>query len=158
MKRAITINNQEIGKRHTYFFNPSTRVSSQGNPLEFDDLKPGHAVLLDFIRTDSGRALNFIRIPELDNLVDIEPIEVSEDLFISGVATGVRATKRTITIRGSRLTQSLTLHVPESVDITNKSKVVKLSSIKVGDAVEFRHHETQEGFVILCGEVTRKSK
>ena len=155
-KQAVTVRNSDTGKRHTYFFNQKTKVMSDGKPLSFDQIKPGQAVALYFTRTDLGRELTFIRIPDLDQRVELEPIESEQDYFVSGVVTGVRPVKRTITIHGPRLTQRMTLHVPDSVRLTRGNDRIKLKSIKQGDMLELRYNETDQGFVIVSGEMTRK--
>lgn len=157
-KQAITVKNIDTGKRHTYFLNERTHVSSKGQEVAFDQLMTGQMILLDFVRTDLGREANFIRVPELDTIIDLEPIDASEDLFISGIVTGVRPVKRTVTIHGPRLTQRLTLHIPDSVVLTKDDEPLKLGRVKKGYSVEFRYQETRDGFIVVSGQVTAAAK
>ena len=154
-KQAVTIRNADTGKRHTYFFNEKTKVTSNGEPLSFEQIAPGQAVVMDFTRTNLGREVNFIRIPELDQLLELEPIDTEQEFYASGVVVGVRASKRTVTIHGPRLSQRLTLHVPTSVTITKDTAPIKLGSIKIGDTIELRYHESAEGFVIVAAELSK---
>lgn len=154
-KQAVTIRNQETGKRHTYFLNEKTRISSGETPFKFEDIQPGQAVVLNFLRTDFGREIEFMRIPDVDEIVELDPIDSNLDFFISGVVTGVRPLKRTITIRGPQTSARLTLHVPESVVIMQDATPVKLRTIKAGDQIEFKYHETAQGYLILSGNFVR---
>ena len=157
-KQAITVRNLDTGKRHTYFLNERTNVRSQDIPLSFAQIQPGQAVGLYFTSTDIGRELNFLRIPKLDQRIELEAIDSEKDYFVSGVVLGIRPVKRTITIQGPRLTQRMTLHLPDSVVFSRDGTSVKLTAVKKGDVVELRYNESAQGFVIVSGELTKKAK
>lgn len=154
-KHAITVRNVSTNKRHTYFLNEKSHISSNGEPVAFEDLAPGQALAMDFFKSDLGREVNFIRIPDLDERLELQPIDSAADYFISGVVTGVRVAKRTVTIHGPKLSQRMTLHIPESVQITENTKPIKLNTLKKGDAVELRYRESAAGYELISGEVTR---
>jgi hypothetical protein len=130
---------------------------SNEETVDFSEIKSGQAVSLDFARTPLGRELNLLRIPELDELTDIDYLDSGDILYISGVVTGVRPVKRTVTIRGPKLTQRLTLHVPDSVVVLHKDVPLKLRKVKEGDEVEFEYQDTSEGYIIIKGEITKRA-
>ena len=156
-KQTVTIRNQATGNRHTYFLSEKTRITSTGNKVEFNDIQPGQAVSLNFLRTDIGRELHLMRIPELDEVVEQNFADSEETLYVSGVVTGVRPVKRTITVHGPKLTQRLTLHVPKTVGIQYSGKPVKLKSISKGDEIEFQYLDTPQGYLITSGALSKKS-
>lgn len=156
VKKTVTIRNQATGNRHTYFLNEKTRIMSNDESVDFNDIQPGQAVALDFLRTDLGRELNLLRIPELDELVEQNFSDSGETLYISGVVTGVRPVKRTITIHGPKLTLRRTLHVPDTVVIQYNKAPIKLGKIHKGDEVEFQYLDTRQGYLITAGQLTKK--
>lgn len=147
-KNSITIRGEKSTRRHTYFLDENSKIMSQGNPISLADIEPGQAVTLNFRRTDSGRMVLMLRVPDPTTDYDIIPVEIEEDYFIAGEITGLRPTKRTVTIRGENSSERLTLHVPEGVRITKRGQSVPLRALAKGDMVEFHYHETDQGFVV----------
>ena len=152
VKNTITVKSDVSGKRHTYFLGDTTRLMSQGKPMRFIDIKRGQKVSLAFRQTDSGRELQTFRVPNPEDILEIIPVEIDEVLTISGVVTGVRPIKRTISIRSEDYSERLTLHVPEGTKITRNGEAVSLRKLAKGDNAAFKYHITEEGYVIVSGK------
>ncbi len=135
-KNIITVTNIDTGHRHTYFINEQSKISSQGDAISIQELQRGQAVAMDFKRTDSGRVIDFLRVPNLDNLEDIPITQETEKIYASGAITGIRSKLRYIVIRGPRIHLRRSLYVPTNADISMNGKPIKFSQLRVDDLLE----------------------
>ena len=156
-KNTITIQGNNSNKRHVYFIEPNTRISSKGEGLSLADIKRGNQVALSFKQTNSGRELNSLRVPNPDDIVELIPVELDVEYSISGTVSGVRPIRRTITVKPKRSTELLTLHVPEGTMITRDGAQVPIRGVQKGDVAEFRYHVTENGYVLISGRSPKPS-
>lgn len=152
---TIVVQGDVSGKRHSYFIENSTKLMSQGKPIGFADIKRGQKVSLSFRQTDAGRELNVFRVPNLEDIIDIIPVEIDEELTISGTVTGVRPIRRTITIRGEDSNEKLTLRIPLGTKITRNGEAVAITKLIKGDRATFRYNITEEGYMIISGRAPK---
>jgi len=155
-KQIITVTNLDTGKRHTYFLNEKSKISSMGQKITLEDVKPGHAVAMDFKRTDIGREVEFLRVPDLDSTQPLPEISEEAEYFISGVVTGVRPKLRYVTVRGPKVTLRMSIYVPDNAPIYMGDQKVKLSKVSRGDVLEVRYRESEFGFVLVSGDLMKK--
>ena len=154
-KNTITVKGDVSGQRHTYFIEDSTKLMSQGKTISFSEIKRGQKVSLAFRQTDQGRELLTFRVPNLDDLIAVIPIEIDEEFTISGTITGVRPIRRTISIRGEDRTEQITLHVPEGTKITRNGKPVRIGKLLKDDKATFRYNITEDGYILVSGRAPK---
>ncbi len=154
-KRTLTIRNERTGKRRTYFLASDTRVSSNGQPMSLASVKKGNMVSLRYRETDQGREITSFRVPDPSEIVEIIPVEVTEELTISGTVTGVRPALRTLTIREDETRQRQTLTLPDGVRISREGRPIRLSGIEKGDQISARYRVTDRGWIIVTGRSPR---
>lgn len=156
-KQIVTIINSDTGKRHTYFLNERSKISSKEKVLTLDDIQAGHAVALDFKRTEIGREIDLMRVPELDKLAEIQEIDTESKYFISGTVTGLRPDRRYVILRGPRIMLRMSLEVPKDTKIMFDGRTVDFSKIKIGDVLEAEYRETAQGYQLVNAEIVRNN-
>ncbi len=156
-KRTITIRNADTGKRRTYFLDEGTRISSEGNAIALNRIRKGNEVSLRYRATDRGRVIETVRLPELSEIVDVIPVEITEVQTVSGRITGVRPSLRTITIRDDATRQRRTLKIPEGVSITRDGEPLMLRNIERGDNISARYRVTDRGLILVTGRAPQPS-
>lgn len=154
-KQTITIRDEASQRRRTYFVADGTRLSSKGQPIRLSQIKKGNTVSLRYRATDRGREIVSFQVPDLDDDAEIIPITIMGEQTLSGRVTGVRAGKRTITIRDDDTRERLTIKVPEGVSIRQAGVAIPLSDISRGDNIAVRYRVTEQGFILVSGRAPR---
>jgi len=150
-RQTITVRNERNGRRSTYFVAADARLSSGGQALTLREIKRGNVVTLRYRATDEGREIITARVPDPGDIIDVTPIEVTAEQTISGRVTGVRPSKRTITIRDDATRQRRTLKIPEETRISRAGSPVRLNNIKRGDDITARYRVTDRGLILVTG-------
>ncbi len=149
--QTITVRNEETGRYRTYFLTPDSRITSRGSTIALSDIKRGNGVTLSYRRTDRGREITSVRVPSPDQTQDVPMPVTSGEQSISGTITGVRPSKRTITIREASTRERQTLNIPEGTRITNDGEPLSLRDLQRGDRITARYRVTERGPVLVTG-------
>lgn len=150
-RQTITIRTDDTLQRRTYFVGEDSQISSKGRQISLGQIKRGQSVNLRYRDTDRGREIISFRLPEPDEIVDIIPIEITEEQSISGTVTGVRSSLRTITIRDDATRKRRTLNVPLETRITRAGNEIALNRIRRGDEISARYRITEQGLILVTG-------
>lgn len=148
-KRTIAVNNEQ-GRRHTYFVGDDTRYHAGEKSISFDDLKRGQNISATLRHTDTGPELVFFEVEALDELVELIPVALEEEIFFSGKVTGVRPNHGTLTIRDAVSSDRRTFNVNSDTNIHKPNgSTLNLSQIQRGDEVTLRYHQTEKGMIVI---------
>lgn len=149
--QTITIRNDATLERRTYFLSADTRLSAGGQPIELNRIRRGHEVSISYRSTDRGREIVSFNVPDPASVTDVPAVASSEPRRISGTVTGVRPSKRTITIREDETRTRRTLTVPEDAPVTRNGDPIGLRSIQPGDHLMARYRVTDSGLMLVTG-------
>ena len=147
--QTITIRDEKSRGRRTYFISDDTRITAADQSINLRDIKRGNTVALRYRATDAGREIVSMDIPEGDEIVEILGVEFDGERLLEGTITGLRNSKRTVTIRERETRKRQTINVPESARIVREGQEIRLDQLQKGDEIGVRYRVTDRGLILV---------
>lgn len=148
-ERSLTLRNEETGRFRTYFVTDGTTIRSDKGVISLASLRRGDEVRVTYAGTDVGREVAAAERLRSDLVVPPIPHEL---FTLVGEITGVRPSKRTITVRETDSNQRLTVRLADDARIYKDGRMVNIAGLERGDAIAARYQVTEQGPQLVVQE------